>query len=54
VKDGIVFLPESVKAQAIREDQAYDGVRIVLEGNLNKARVSLQIDVVTPSPDSNS
>lgn len=55
-EDGISFLPESVKAQAIREEQAYDGVRISLTGSLNKARVSLQIDVgfgdiVTPSPE---
>ena len=56
VKDGILFLPESVKALAIREEQAYDGVGISLSGALNKARVSLQIDVgfgdiVTPSPE---
>jgi len=56
VKDGIIFSPESVKAQAIREEQAYDGVRISLAGSLNKARVSLQVDIgfgdiVTPAPE---
>lgn len=56
VKDGIVFSSGSIKVQAIREEQAYDGVRISLSGALNKARVSLQIDVgfgdvVTPSPE---
>ncbi len=56
VKDGIIFSPESVKAQVIREEQVYDGVRISLVGSLNKARVSLQFDVgfgdiVTPSPE---
>ena len=56
VKDGIIFPPESVKAQTIREEQAYDGVRISLVGSLNKARVPLQVDVgfgdiVTPAPE---
>ncbi len=56
VNDGITYSPDSVKAQAIREEQEYDGIRITLSGILNKARVPLQIDigfgdVVTPSPE---
>lgn len=43
--DGIVLLPESVTAEAIREDQEYDGVRITLIGKLGNARIPLQIDI---------
>jgi hypothetical protein len=53
--DGIVFSPESVKAQAIREDNTYGGTRLRLEARLGSARCVLQIDVgfgdaVTPEP----
>jgi hypothetical protein len=53
--DGIVFLPETVKAEAIREDAIYDGIRLTLEAHLDAARISLQVDVgfgdsVTPAP----
>ena len=43
--DGMVYLPDSVKAEAIREDQEYDGVRITLMGKLGNARIPLQIDI---------
>lgn len=50
--DGIVFDPESVKAEAIREDNIYGGIRITLIARIGSA---LQIDVgfgdaVTPGP----
>ncbi len=53
--DGIVFDPDSVKAHAIREDNAYGGTRITLVGRIGAARCTLQIDVgfgdaVTPGP----
>lgn len=53
--DGIVFAPESVKAQAIREDNAYGGTRITLVARIGSARCALQVDVgfgdaVTPAP----
>lgn len=55
LRDGIVFDPESVKAQAIREDNTYGGTRITLVGRIGSARCALQIDVgfgdaVTPGP----
>jgi hypothetical protein len=37
--DGMIYLPESLSAEEIREDQAYDGVRITLAGMLNQARI---------------
>jgi len=53
--DGIVFDPESVKAEAVRQDKTYGGTRITLAARLGTARCALQIDVgfgdaVTPGP----
>ena len=53
--DGIVFDPESVKAEAIRENNTYGGTRITLLARIGSARCALQIDVgfgdaVTPGP----
>lgn len=52
--DGIVFEPDSVRADEIREDNTYGGTRINLVGRINAARCSLQIDIgfgdaVTPT-----
>ncbi|MCK9214887.1 MAG: nucleotidyl transferase AbiEii/AbiGii toxin family protein [Rhodoferax sp.] len=43
--DGIVFDPESVRADAIREDNTYGGTRIHLVARIGSARCALQIDV---------
>lgn len=53
--DGIVFDPDSVKADAIREDNSYGGTCITLVARIGSARCALQIDVgfgdaVTPGP----
>jgi len=53
--DGIAFDPESVKADAIREDNTYGGTRITLVARIGSTRCALQIDVgfgdaVTPEP----
>ena len=53
--DAIVFDPDSVKADAIREDNTYGGTRIKLAARIGTARCSLQIDVgfgaaATPEP----
>jgi len=55
VSDCIVFDHESVKAEAIREDNTYGGTRITLVARIGSARCALQIDVgfgdaVTPEP----
>jgi len=55
-KDGIVFMPDTVRAVPIREEQAYDGIRVTLVGMLHQARIPLQIDIgfgdaVTPEPE---
>jgi len=55
--DGMVFLPETLKAEKISEAQEYEGVQIKLTGLLNEARIPLQIDIgfgdiITPAPES--
>lgn len=54
--DGVIFLPDSIKADPIREEQEYGGIRITITGMLSQARIPLQIDIgfgdiVTPEPD---
>jgi len=55
VDDGITFDPESVTAEDIRKDAGYAGARVVIAGELAKARCKTQIDIgfgdaVTPGP----
>jgi len=55
-RDGMFYLPESLNAEKIRDDQEYDGVRITLIGLLNQARIPLQVDIgfgdaITPAPE---
>lgn len=54
-EDGIVFDPTSVVADDIRKDAGYAGARVVISGELAKARCRTQIDIgfgdaVTPGP----
>lgn len=56
VHDGLVFEPESVRAEEIREDSAYGGVRVRLMAKLGSAELPIQVDVgvgdaVTPAPE---
>lgn len=44
-EDGLVFLPDSVRAERIKEEQDYEGVRIRLRALLQNARIDLQIDI---------
>lgn len=55
VDDGILFDPATVTATEIRKDAGYGGVRVVITGELARARCKTQIDVgfgdaVTPGP----
>ena len=57
VDDGLVFDPDSVRVEEIREDLTYGGIRVRLMGKLGSAEVPVQIDVgvgdaVTPAPES--
>jgi nucleotidyltransferase AbiEii toxin of type IV toxin-antitoxin system len=50
--DGILFDPASVRAERIKEDADYEGVRVAFTGTLDKAqnRYRSTWDSVTPSP----
>lgn len=55
VDDGIVFDPASVAVEDIRKEAGYGGVRVLVTGELAKARCKVQIDIgfgdaVTPGP----
>jgi predicted nucleotidyltransferase component of viral defense system len=43
--DGLTFAPDTVRAERIKEDQEYEGVRVSCEVRLGQARINLQIDV---------
>jgi len=55
LNDGVVFLQKEIKAEVIKEDADYEGIRIRVPARIGKARTTLQIDfgfgdVVTPGP----
>jgi predicted nucleotidyltransferase component of viral defense system len=55
-EDGLTFLAETVRVEAIREDQEYGGMRVKLMAMLGNVRIPLQIDVgagdaVVPPPE---
>ncbi|MBC8201437.1 MAG: nucleotidyl transferase AbiEii/AbiGii toxin family protein [Planctomycetes bacterium] len=43
--DGMTFDPSTIDSQNIREDQEYDGVRVLLTAYLGNARIPMQIDI---------
>jgi hypothetical protein len=43
--DGLTFIADTVKAEPIREDNAYGGIRVTLLGRLGSMRIPLQVDV---------
>jgi len=54
--DGVEFLPDTLRASEIREDQEYQGVRVQFEARLENAVISIQVDIgfgdaVTPAPE---
>jgi nucleotidyltransferase AbiEii toxin of type IV toxin-antitoxin system len=53
--DGLRFDPKTVKAQRIKEDADYEGVRVTFTAFLEKAQIPIQIDIgfgdtITPGP----
>lgn len=53
--DGLEYLPASIRVEPIRPEDAYGGLRAILQARLGKARLRVQIDVgigdaVTPEP----
>ena len=54
-EDGLRFDPKTVKAERIKEDADYEGVRVTFTVFLEKAQIPIQIDIafgdtVTPGP----
>lgn len=54
--DGIIFKPNSIEAEKIKENAEYEGQRIWFLGALGKARINMQIDIgfgdiVYPAPE---
>ena len=43
--DGVEFLADTVRADQVREHDAYQGVRVMLEARLAGARLSVQVDI---------
>lgn len=43
--DGLVFDLDTIKAERIKEDADYEGVRVRFTGTLDSARVHMQIDI---------
>jgi len=43
--DGMDFLPDTIRGEAIREASLYDGVRIKLVATLGRTRMPVQIDI---------
>jgi hypothetical protein len=53
--DGLRFDPKTVKAERIKEDADYEGVRVTLTAFLDKAQIPIQIDIgfgdaISPGP----
>lgn len=54
--DGLVFKPDSVNGERIKDDEKYQGVRLHMTALIEKSRIPLQIDVgfgdrVVPAPE---
>jgi predicted nucleotidyltransferase component of viral defense system len=44
-EDGLAFDVGSVRAQEIREEQEYGGIRVIARATLGRARIPIQVDV---------
>jgi hypothetical protein len=50
IDDGLTYATEAATAHAIRQDDAYRGVRVALVCSLASARISLHVDVNVGTP----
>lgn len=53
--DGLEFLPETIQATVMKEDEQYEGIRLKLICKLASARIPIQVDIgfgdaITPGP----
>ncbi len=54
--DGLSLLPDKIRVERIRDEEAFEGVRVLLEARLANVRIPLQIDVgfgdvIVPAPE---
>jgi len=54
--DGLSFLSETIRVERIRDEEAYEGVRVLLEARLDNVRIPQQIyvgfgDAIVPAPE---
>lgn len=54
--DGLSFVSDKIRVETIRDDEAYEDLRLLLEARLANARIPLQIDIgfgdpVVPAPE---
>lgn len=54
--DGLSFPPKTIRVERIRDEEAYEGVRVRVEARLGNVRIPLQIDVglgdaIVPAPE---
>jgi predicted nucleotidyltransferase component of viral defense system len=54
--DGLIFQPETVRVERIKDEEEYEGVRLHMTALLGNARITLQVDVgfgdrVVPKPE---
>jgi len=53
--DGMVYLPDTVQIETMKNEEEYPGLRVFAAARLGKARISLQVDIgfgdaITPNP----
>ena len=53
--DAIIFDPSTLRVEAVREEEKYQGVRLTLSGRLGTAVIPVQVDIgfgdrVYPAP----
>jgi hypothetical protein len=54
-EDGVIFNPDTLKLESVREEEKYQGVRLTLRGHLGTAVIPVQVDIgfgdrVYPAP----
>ena len=43
--DGLVFLSDTIRMDRIKDDEEYEGIRVLLEARLGNARIPVRIDI---------
>lgn len=49
-EDGLIFDPENIRLDAIRDEEEYTGIRVHLPATLHRAKVTIKLDISTGDP----